>query len=73
MQWAVWTWVGLIIVVFLFVLGFRYWGPPRPYYWRRRHEQLHGGGNAIRWGWWADIAWLAFVALIALIIVAYIR
>lgn len=26
MQWAVWTWVGLIIVVFLFVLGFRVLG-----------------------------------------------
>jgi hypothetical protein len=34
---------------------------------------MHGGGSAIRWGWWADIAWLAFVALIALIIVAYVR
>jgi hypothetical protein len=71
MSLALGIWVALVVVVFFFAVGFRWWGAPRPYYWRRRHE--HAPDTTVRWGWWADIAWLAFFALIALVIVAYIR
>lgn len=70
MSLALGIWIALVIVVFLFALGFRWWGPPRPYYWRRRQDV---SDTTVRWGWWADIAWLAFFALVALAVVAYIR
>jgi hypothetical protein len=70
MALAVALWIALVIVVFFFVVGFRWCGPPTPYYWRRRQE--HGTDATVRWGWWADLAWLAFFALVALVIVAYV-
>ena len=65
-------WFLLLILLFLLPLGwgwgYRGWGPPRPYYLRRRGYETEAGG----WGLLADLVWIIFVFLALWLILALV-
>ena len=67
MWWLFWL---LFLLLFLVVPlgyggGYRGWGAPRPYYYRRR-----ASADYYAWSWLADLVWLAFLVLIVWLLIA---
>lgn len=75
--WAWWFWIVWIALLFFIILipfwGYPRWGAPRPYFMRtrrrpvsreeQREEEWYAENYQDGWGCWADVLWIAFIAL----------